>query len=195
MVWTRPSLKGEPSPALIPSWPNLMSRLAKADHHLERHALFVQCNHLIREFHSGAVLLSNQTPKIFWSQIIQRALKISVGLVGNLIARCGEHDFEGWMFEFRLPAKVCLKFNVRPGSIDQVVLFWKILSAVHLLKIWSALLGESFTSPTPTSPPSWTDVDLSEVASIMSKRDEWKKILGHASIFVQSPLGEIVEKG
>ena len=158
--------------------------LKQPKHFLERHTLFVQVNHIIKEYHSGAILLTNQTPFDLWQPAILHALYHAINLLKSLLLTCTEDDFKGWMYEFRLPPKACERLGIRPGSIDQVVTFWKALFSIRLF-----ILCDHFTS---LHPAKWSSsilspsVDLQDVVLFMRSKEKWWSRLAKWDGLVQS---------
>ena len=111
---------------------NFLDHLKDPEHFLLRHTLFSQTNHLLREYHPGSMLLSNQTPFDFWAPMVLHALYHASTLLKTLLLSCHPDDFRGWMYELRLPPKACAKLGIKPKSIDQVVTFWKALFSIQL---------------------------------------------------------------
>lgn len=161
-----------------------MAHLRSPQYFVERHSLFVQANHVMGEYHAGSILLSNQTPFDLWEPMILHALYHALTLVKTLLLCCGEEDFRGWMYEFRLPPKACQHLGIRPGSLDQVITFWKALFSIRLLKLCDHLQT--------IQPARWTivntgsGVDLQDLALFMRDKNQWWSKLRSWELLVQS---------
>jgi len=162
----------------------VFSLLKHPKHFLERHALFVQANHVMREYHPGGILLTNQTPFDLWQPAILHALYHAITLLKCLLLSCTEEDFQGWMFEFRLPPKACERLGIRSGSIDQVITFWRALFSIRLFVLCDSLtsLPSSEWSPTMLSPA----VYLQDVVLFMKAKPKWWARLAEWDALVQS---------
>lgn len=163
---------------------DVFSVLKEPDHFLERHALFVQTNHILKEYHSGFIALTNQTPFEFWQPVVLHALYHATNLLKSLLLSCQTDDFQGWMYDFRLPPKACERLGIRHGSIDQIVMFWKALFSVRLFMLCDHLLSfpPSEWSQLPVSPL----VDLKDVLLFLDAKDKWWSRLKRWDGLVQS---------
>lgn len=162
----------------------VFSHLKSPDHFLERHTLFVQANHILREYHSGVILLTNQTPFDFWQPLVLHALYHAVHLLKSLLLSCNQDDFQGWMYEFRLPPKACERMGIVPRSIEQVVIFWKALFSIRLFVLCDHLVS--------VPPDKWStsvltpSVDLQGVVLFMREKDKWWSRLARWDALVQT---------
>jgi hypothetical protein len=163
---------------------SFFNHLKNPDFFLERHSLFVQANHVMGEYHAGSILLSNHTPFELWEPLVMHALYHASTLLKSLLLSSNPEDFQGWMYEFRLPPKACHHLGIRPGSIDQIVTFWKALFSVRLFKICDHLLSgqPSAWSATPLA----AGVDLQEVVMFMKEKEKWWNRLMKWDPLVQS---------